>query len=262
MDGDDARSAPRGTVRALTAAQHTQLVEEGYLVLKHLLPRAEVERVNARLDALWEAEGAAAGGENTYVEPNVRRLANLVDKGDVFRPLFVQPLVLEAAKVALGPEINLAMLNARDVLPGTDNIRQPFHCDTDPNQNGGKPDAIGYLTCTAIWLLTESTAENGATRLLPGTHRTGKLPEEVLRDVHAAQAAERIVTGDPGDVLVVNGHTWHCGGANQTPAGRRSLLAHYVRPDVPRDPHRRQRLSPETRARMSPQELRLLGPEG
>ena len=227
--------------------------------MRQLLSRAEVEAVNARLGALWEQEGDAAGSENTYVEPGVRRLANLIDKGLVFRPTFVNPLVLEAARSVLGEAINLAMLNARNVLPDPGSRRQPFHTDTDTNQNGGKPDAIGYLTCTAIWLLTESTAENGATRVLPGTHRTGKLPEEVLADPHAPQPGEVVLAGEPGDVCIVNGHLWHCGGANHSPFGRRSLLAHYVRPDVHRDPHRRPRLSPETRAQLSPEELQLLG---
>lgn len=227
--------------------------------MRDLLPRTAVDAVNARLDALWELEGDDAGAENTYVEPGVRRLANLVDKGSVFRPTFVNALVLEAARSVLGPEINLAMLNARNVLPEPGSLRQPFHTDTDANQNGGRPDAIGYLTCTAIWLLTESTAENGATRVLPGTHRTGKLPEEVLADPQSPQPGEVILAGEPGDVCIVNGHLWHCGGANHSPAGRRSLLAHYVRPDVHRDPHRRPHLSPDTRAQLSPDELRLLG---
>lgn len=246
----------------LTSVQRKQLNEEGYLVLNNLLSRTEVEQLNSHLNALWEEEGEKAGSENiNNVENNVRRLANLVNKGDIFRPIFSHSLVLEAVKLVLGSNVNLAMLNARDVLPNSISQRQNFHCDNDPEQNGGVPDERGYLTCTAIWMLNDFTADNGATRVVPGTHRSGKLPKQFLHDPSAHHPEEIIVTGNAGDVCVVNGNCWHCGSANRSYTNRCALLAHYIRADLPRAKHRQQHLAPEVKQRMSLQELQLLGIE-
>jgi ectoine hydroxylase-related dioxygenase (phytanoyl-CoA dioxygenase family) len=240
---------------ALTTEQRDRIEKEGYVVLPGLLSPAEVEEVLARLEALWVEEGAEAGREN-YIEPGVRRLANLANKGDIFRKIFAHPLVLAVTEAVMGPDARLSMLNARDVPPQQTGVGQAFHSDTD---NSGRPDARGYYSCTAIWMLDEFTIDNGATRLIPGTHLTGKTPKDVLADPYAPHPDEIIMTGKPGDVAVFNGHCWHAGGVNQTMKPRRAILAHYLRADIPRPADRRQHLSPEVKVRLSPRELEILG---
>ena len=60
-----------------------QLDELGYLVLPNFVPAPMLEEMRERVEALWAAEGDHAGSEFLQ-EPGTRRLANLVDKGDVF----------------------------------------------------------------------------------------------------------------------------------------------------------------------------------
>jgi ectoine hydroxylase-related dioxygenase (phytanoyl-CoA dioxygenase family) len=148
------------------------------------------------------------------------------------------------------------MLNARDALPGFDANPQPLHTDAD---HGGRADAKGYLACTAIWMLDPFTAANGATRLVPGSHRDTTLPKEAMADVRAAHPRERIVEGGPGDVLVFNGHCWHAGRPNETASSRRAVLAHYIRGDQPQRLDQQAALSPDVQAALSPLERRLLG---
>jgi ectoine hydroxylase-related dioxygenase (phytanoyl-CoA dioxygenase family) len=239
----------------LTNEQRDKLDKEGYLVFPGLLSPQEVEQVLARLEALWSQEGETAGKEN-YIEPGVRRLANLANKGDIFRTLFAHPLVLATVEAVMGPDLRLSMLNAREVPPEADKAGQPFHSDTD---NAGKPDKHGYYSCTAIWMLDEFTPENGATRLIPGTHLSGKVPAEVLADPYASHPDEIVLTGQAGSLAIFNGHCWHAGGANRTTKHRRAILAHYLRADIPRPADRRQHISPEVRARLTPRELEILG---
>ncbi len=110
------------------------------------------------------------------------------------------------------------MLNARDV-PLANAGAQPLHCDTD---GGVVPDARGYFACTVVWMLDRFSRENGAPRLVPGTHRSGRVPREAVADVAAPHPDEIKIEGGPGDVLVFNGHCWHGGAPNRTgrPAGR------------------------------------------
>jgi ectoine hydroxylase-related dioxygenase (phytanoyl-CoA dioxygenase family) len=234
--------------------QRIQLDEQGYLLLSGVLSPAQVAEVAAQAEAVWAAEGALAGSEN-YLEPGVRRLANLANKGEAFRRLMVHPAVLEAVHSVLGSKIRINMLNARDALPHGTAV-QPLHTDAD---HGAKADAQGYLVCTAIWMLDPFTRENGATRLVPGTHRGTALPKEVLPDVLAAHPDEIYVTGQPGDVFIFNGHCWHAGGANHTDRARRAILAHYARADQPQRLNQKESISPVVQAALSPLERQVLG---
>ncbi|MBI3764561.1 MAG: phytanoyl-CoA dioxygenase family protein, partial [Chloroflexi bacterium] len=227
---------------------------DGFVVLRGLLSEEQRTRLVQRVEMLWSEEGEQAGGEN-YIENGARRLANLVNKGGEFRLIIAHPEVLEVVRAVIGPFVRLSMLNARDVPPHTD-PRMPFHSDSD---HGGKVDETGYYVCTAIWMLDDYTRLNGSTRIIPGTHRSDKLPKEALADVTATQPNEVVVEGKAGDVLVFNGHCWHTGGANATDVPRRAILAHYIRADHPQRLNQKEALSPEIQAKMNPLERQVLG---
>jgi ectoine hydroxylase-related dioxygenase (phytanoyl-CoA dioxygenase family) len=234
--------------------QRKHLDEEGYLIFKGLLSSADVQIVLSRLEELWSTEGDHAGEEN-YVEPGVRRLANLANKGEIFRRLYAHPQVLEVVEAVMGPDVRASMVNARDVPPHT-GVRMPFHMDSD---KGRVRDEIGYSAATAIWMLDEFSVANGATAFVPGSHLSGKSPKEVLTDLNASHPGEIVIEGQPGDVLVFNGHCWHAGRPNQTDGHRRAVLVHYLRADVPRPQNRRQHLDEVQAAGLAPQERLLLG---
>jgi ectoine hydroxylase-related dioxygenase (phytanoyl-CoA dioxygenase family) len=234
--------------------QRKQLDEQGYLIFKNLLSPAEIETILARLEELWAVEGDHAGEEN-YIESGVRRLANLANKGEIFHNLYAHPQVLEVVEAVMSPEIRASMVNARDVPPYT-GVRMSFHMDSD---KGRVRDEKGYNAATAIWMLDEFTVANGATAFVPGSHLLGKSPREVLADLNASHPEEIVIEGQPGDVLVFNGHCWHAGRPNETDSHRRAVLVHYLRADVPRPENRRQHLDAEQAAALSPRERELLG---
>jgi len=236
--------------------QRTQLIEQGYLIFKSFLSREKIGALLARLEELWAAEGQKAGEEN-YIEPGVRRLANLASKGSLFREVYAHPQVLEVVEAVMGSDMRASMVNARDVPPHT-GVRMPFHMDSD---KGRHRDDKGYSAATAIWMLDPFTVENGATAFIPGSHLLGKSPKQVLADLNASHPDEIIVEGQAGDVLVFNGHCWHAGRPNLTGDHRRALLVHYLRADVPRPENRRQHLDPESAASLSTRERELLGPD-
>ena len=234
--------------------QRKQMDEQGYLIFKNLLSPLQIEALLVRLEELWALEGDQAGEEN-YIEPGVRRLANLANKGEVFRQVYAHPQVLEVVEAVMGPNMRASMVNARDVPPHT-GVRMPFHMDSD---KGRVRDEKGYGAATAIWMLDEFTVENGATAFVPGSHLLDKSPKYVLADLNASHPDEMIIEGQPGDVLVFNGHSWHAGRPNLTDNHRRGILVHYLRADVLRPENRRQHLDAENTALLSAQEQELLG---
>ena len=235
-----------------------QLQKNGFVLCKDVLSPKIVKKIYEHVERLYDIEGNEAGKENLFSEPGVKRLANLADKGRIFLNFYAHSTILSVVSCLLG-SFNLVMLNARKTLLSTEGKqRQEFHTDTDLNQNNGLPDSKGFFSCTAVLFLTESTIDNGATRIVPGSHLFNALPQDSMKDLTMAHPDEIAITGNAGDVCVFNGHCWHCGGGNQAFSNRMVLLAHYLRSDIHRDEHRKQYLSSATIGELSKKELRLL----
>jgi hypothetical protein len=221
-----------------------ELHERGWVRLPGLLTPARRERLAGRIDSLFAAEADAAGAEFRQ-EPGARRLANLVDKGDVFVECILDDTILEHMAHVLGPRFKLSSLNARSANPHSEEA-QPLHVDA-----GALPDERGYWVCNSLWMLDDFTTENGPLRVVPGSHRWGRRPQDVLADPQMAHPDEVLVTGQAGDVVVMNSHLWHGGTANRTARPRLALHAFYCRADKPQQQYQKALLRPETQAALS-----------
>ena len=235
----------------MTQEEGRQLDDQGFVVLERLLPDAFLEALRARVEELFQQEGENAGSEFRQ-EPYARRLANLVDKGEVFQQVAAYPEVLDRVAHVLKPRFKLSSLNARSTDPHSPEA-QPLHCDA-----GSIADESGYCVCNTIWLIDDFTRENGATRIVPGSHTWRKLPQEVLSDPAASHPDEVLVTGPAGSVVVMNTHAWHGGTANRTDRPRRALHSFYCRYDQPQQQYQKRLLRPETQAGISGELRELL----
>jgi ectoine hydroxylase-related dioxygenase (phytanoyl-CoA dioxygenase family) len=232
----------------LCEAELRRLDEDGYLALPGLMTPDLLDALRRRIDELFETEGANAGSEFKQ-EPGARRLANLVNKGEIFERVILNPSVLECAGRVLGPHFKLSSLNTRSTDPHSD-ADQPLHADS-----GAISDELGYSVFNSIWLLDDFTPENGATRMVPGSHRWRRLPEP---DFYAPHPAQQLVLGKAGDVVVMNAHMWHGGTANRTAAPRRAMHAYYTRSDQPQQQYQKRWLSAEVQARLSAEARHIL----
>ena len=232
----------------LSPIEKRQLDELGYLVLPGFVSPTLLDELRDRVETLWADEGDQAGSEFRY-EPGTRRLANLIDKGSVFARLIAMPKILECIEHVVGPRYKLSSLNARSTN-ARNGEAQPWHADT-----GAIADEAGYWVCNSVWMLDDFTAENGATRMVPGSHTWRRLPEPGNT---GPLPGEALVTGKAGTVVVMNAHMWHGGTANRTDRCRRALHAFYTRADKPQQQYQKALLRPETVAGLSPLQRRVL----
>jgi ectoine hydroxylase-related dioxygenase (phytanoyl-CoA dioxygenase family) len=97
-------------------------------------------------------------------------------------------------------------------------------------------------------MLDEFTSENGALRVVPGSHRGGRRPEAVLEYPRRPHPDEVLVTGCAGDLVIMNSHLWHGGTANRTDRPRLAPHAFYCRWDKPQQQYQKALLRPQTQA--------------
>jgi hypothetical protein len=133
--------------------------------------------------------------------------------------LIAHPLVLAVADAILLPscaEYQIGSTTGIEILPGES--EQQLHRDDTPYpiQIAGLELQIGVM-----WSFCDFTAENGATRVVPGSHR-------FLRAWHRPDLSCWASAVMPkGSALFYLGSTWHGGGANRSTSSRIGLINTY-----------------------------------
>ncbi len=244
---------------SLSDAEKEHLDEQGFLNLGPLLSPAALQQVRERTDELLELEGSDAGSElltSAHIrhprEAGAPRLADLVNKGPHFDQFYSHPRVLAGVAQVIQAEFKLSSLNYRAALPAAG--AQRLHADWAQAVSAGD-----YRVCNSIWLLDDFAAENGATRFVPGSHRWARLPEEEMSDSWQTHPDEQLLIAPAGTVVLFNAHLWHGGTENRSDLPRRAIHSYFCRADQPQQLDQRKFLRPETAARLSPDQLRILG---
>jgi len=243
----------------LTQDEKDFLDQNGFLDLGQLLSNIEVERINERIYSLMNAEGDKAGSElldSPYIrhpkEAGADRLADLVNKGEVFDIFYTHPRVLAGIAHVLGQSIKLSSLNYRAAKPGMG--LQKLHVDWHEAVSPGQ-----YKVCNSIWLLDAFAKKNGATRIVPGTHLSSTLPQNILKDPEASHPDEVIIEAPAGSVFIFNSHAWHGGTTNNTEKSRRSIHSYFCQADQPQQVDQARYIKNETLDRLSPAAIKILG---
>lgn len=235
----------------ITDEEKAFLAEQGYLLLGQILEPELLAAIQHRIQEILEEEGEEAGAElldSPHIkhpkEAGADRLADLVNKGPLFDIFYTQPRVLAGISLVLGNEFKLSSLNYRAAKPGMG--LQKLHVDWH------EPVAPGaYQVCNSIWLLDDFSAANGATRMVPGSHVTGKLPQDLMPDPFASHPDEILLEAPAGSVAIFNSHTWHGGTNNGSDTHRRAVHSYFCRRNQPQQVDQMRYIRPETRQRLS-----------
>ncbi len=227
------------------------LDQNGFLILPGALDTATVHALRARFDDLVASEGEQAGIEVSQ-EVGSDRLANLVEKDSLFDYCWTYPPQLSAVmRVFAGHDFKLHSVNGRSAHPG--HGMQALHTDWhEPVEPGD------YQVCNSIWMLDAFTEENGATRVVPGSHGWRRVPKEAMTDPRDHHPHEVLLLGEAGTCAIFNSHVWHGGTANQSDGPRRALHGAFVRREHKQQTVQREHLSPATIDRLTTAQRFLL----
>jgi len=225
------------------------LDEYGYVVLERALTADQVGVLKERSIELAKKEREL--GAQLYLDNKSQRVWNLVNKGKVFAEMIQHPSVLEFQEYLLGKNCTLSSFTVN--LIGSGSPSAGLHIDY-PLSILPTPHPSFALCANSIYLLDDFSLENGATCLVPGSHKRGYGPSsgETYNDIIQ-------VTGKKGDIIIVHGHIWHGSGENRTDQDRVALLGFFCRSFMkPQQDHLRL-IAPEIIEGASATLKRLLG---
>lgn len=241
-----------GASLTLTPEMKNELDQLGYTIVHNVADPQWLDAMRRLIDELVEREGDNLAVEH-HQEATATRIANLINKGVEWEKVWCHPLILSACRYLFDGDFKVSSLNAREAL--YQGGHQPLHADwKTPRTDFPKVHLVN-----TIWAIDDLSAENGAPRIIPGTHLRPELPEEILQDPGDPHPDEVIFSAPAGSVMIYNAHTWHGGTRNRTGSRRRVLHGLYIdRADSAQQDQRRW-LTAETASRLTPAQKWLLG---
>jgi len=200
-----------------TAEALERLDAQGFVVLERLLTPAQIDALREEVLPL-----ALAGplGRNPFEGERTHRVYALLAKAETVAPMVEHPRVLDIVDHLLEPNYLLTACQVIHLLPGE--TEQAVHFD-DGFYSIPRPRPS--VSISTIWAVDDFTAENGATEVIPGSHRwdDAQLPGQ---DDPRLQP----VVMPAGSAVIFHGTLWHRGGANRSDAPRCAISPQYCQP--------------------------------
>jgi ectoine hydroxylase-related dioxygenase (phytanoyl-CoA dioxygenase family) len=195
---------------------HVARIErDGYSIVENVIEPALLDALSADLERI-ERQQKIVPASNVFEGFRTVRIYNLLARGKVYESIPVHASVLPIVERVLDRGCLVSSLSSIAIDPGE--TAQPIHAD---DQIIPLPRPHPPIVCNTMWAVTDFTRDNGATRVVPGSHKVDRAPAfgEPVETVAAEMRR--------GSVLVYNGSLWHGGGANETMNRRVGVAMNY-----------------------------------
>ncbi len=224
------------------------LRRDGCVVVDALLPRETLDRARDELEPWLRA---TAPGRDEFSGRNTRRTGGLIARSPTAREVVMQPLVLGIVEGVLSHATNFQLHLTQVIAIGAGEPAQAIH--RDQWAFDFFPFPRGYeVQCNTLWAMTDFTAENGATRVIPGSHRFEDRLQFTESDTEPAEM-------EAGSALFYTGSLYHGGGANRSRSVRMGLNMTYVVGWLRQEENQYLSCPPEVARELPEQLLRLMG---
>jgi ectoine hydroxylase-related dioxygenase (phytanoyl-CoA dioxygenase family) len=188
------------------------VAENGYAILEAFLDSQALHRLCQEMQPIFQQTGSRdTQGRGRHSGIQTVHVHNLFAKTRAADGIAVDPLLLTIIEGVLGEQFQMSVATAMCPDPGVD----PQHLHQD---DGHYPLPRPHLPLIANTLiaLDDFTRANGATMLVPGSHKFTHAVEQDSPVIYAEMPA--------GSLLVFDGALWHGGGGNKTSNQRRRSI--------------------------------------
>jgi ectoine hydroxylase-related dioxygenase (phytanoyl-CoA dioxygenase family) len=192
-----------------------RIARDGYTIVEDAVDQALLDALREDLERI-EREEKVVPATNIFEGEKTVRIYNLLARGKLYEAVPVHEGVLPIVERVLDPGCLVSSFSSIAIDPGE--AAQVLHAD---DQLIPLPRPHVPIVCNTMWAVTDFTADNGATRLVPGSHLSDRAP--LLGEEVETIAAEM----RRGSVLVYHGSLWHGGGANRTTSRRVGVAMNY-----------------------------------
>jgi len=223
------------------------LEEQGCIVIENMLDDAGHAALEDRIRPLLDATAPCQGNFYGFA---TKRLSGLIAKSKACRQMSVEPHILAVMDEFLLKSCRTYQLSLTQAIRiGPGEPQQLIHAD-DLMFSFEHPGREAMINC--MWAVDDFTKENGATLLVPGSHRW---PRDRSPEPHEITQGEM----RKGSVLIYFGSVLHAGGANRTDTSRTGIVISYCLGWLRQAENQYLAVPPDI-ARALPEELqRLLG---
>jgi hypothetical protein len=190
---------------------------DGAAIIDRLIDTTLVDRIRAETEPFLDA---TAYGDEGFSGRRTRRTGSLIARSPAARELASHPGVLGVCDEILGPNATSYQLHLTQIIDiGPGESAQMLHRDQWAWDLFPFPSGF-EVEISTIWAMQDFTDENGATRVVPGSHTwQGDRTPSADDTVPAEMAC--------GSVLVYTGSVFHGGGANRSDRARMAVNIDY-----------------------------------
>jgi ectoine hydroxylase-related dioxygenase (phytanoyl-CoA dioxygenase family) len=220
---------------------------DGYSIVTNAIEPDFVDALVADLERL-ERELGIQPAVNRFEGRRTTRIYNLLIYGKLYERIPVYATILPIVERVLDPGCLVSSLSS--IAIGPDEKPQPIHAD-DQLIPLAKPHVP--IVCNTMWALTDFTDENGATRIIPGSHLRDHSPD------YFGQYDSIPAEMPKGSVMVYNGSLWHGGGSNRTDKRRVGVAMNYCAGYIRQQENQQLGIPREVAAQFSPRLQELVG---
>ncbi len=203
----------------LDAVDH--LLTYGYCVLEDRLPEA---RARSMAEDFLKLHADPRYDHCKHVSPGYETLFGMMNYDDRVWDCAFHPDMVAIGRHILGERCRVVEACSKPNWPGSEG-QWPLHVDS-AGEFAQVPDVPWMIN--TIWMLTDFTSENGATRIVPMSHRSRRKGPPI--DLEPDDPMIATVTGRSGSVMMWHGGLFHGAGPNTGRDIRIGLnLAYYPR---------------------------------
>ena len=224
------------------------LDEDAGLIIDNFLSDQNLESIKNDLKPYLDV---TRNGQDEFTGFETKRVGALMARSKTCQDLALDPLINQMAESFLGPHCESYQLHFTSAIQiGPGESSQILHRDRGV-WGGYIPRKIETQFST-VWAINDFTKENGATQVVPGSHKWHKdrepLPEEIA---YAEMKA--------GSVFIYTGSVLHGGGTNVTEQPRLGVFLHYAPSWLRQEENQYLSCPPEVAKNFSPELRSLIG---